>query len=99
MTKIIKIKSKKEYLYDTPEHILLCTYSYKPASIAMKAFIAASLQFNDGQSQKFAIKAFPKCSDSEQAQIKLVGKRKSIDTFINRLIAETDILKYFDIKI
>lgn len=99
MTKIVKIKSKKSYLYDTPEHIMLCTYAYKPASVAVQAFTTAVLQFNENVDQKLAIKIVPKWSDAEQATIKLIGKSKSIDTFINRLIAETCILQYFDIRL
>lgn len=99
MTKTIKIQSKKEFLYDTPEHRVLGTYAYLPASSAVKVFTKAASMFNDGRNQNLMVSVIVKYTDDQQAKIKLKGERDSVHTFLNRLIAETELLEKFDIRL
>ena len=99
MTKTIKIQSKKEFLYDTPEHCIFGTYAYCPASSAVKVFTEAALMFNDGRNPSLTVGVIVKYTDAEQAKIKLKGKRDSVHAFLNRLITETELLAKFDIRL
>ena len=99
MTKTIKIQSKREFLYDTPEHHIFGTYAYISASSAVKLFTEAALMFNDGRNQNLKVDVIVKYTDAEQAKIKLKGERDSVLTFLNRVIAETELFEKFDIRL
>ncbi len=99
MIKIIKIQSKKDYLSDTKENILFGVYSYKPASVAVKAFTMAVRNFNERVDPKLMIQIAIKYTDEEYAKIKLIGKKESIHAFINDLIVDTSILEFFDVRL
>lgn len=99
MTKTVKLTSKKQFIHNTPRDIVFGTYAYCPASSAITVFTKAADMFNSGKEQKLIIKTAVKYTNAEEAKIKISGKRISIETFINRLIAETDLLKNFDIRL
>lgn len=99
MTKTVKIKSRKTYLFDTPADIILETYEYCPAAQAVAIFTKAASIYNNGKAPELIIRIVVKHTDKTQAKIKLKGERNSIYSFINRLIAETILLDKFDIKI
>ena len=99
MTKTIKIQSKRHFCHDTPRDIAFGTYAYCPASSAVTAFTKAAFMFNDGLDSNLTIRVVVKYTDAEQAKIKLKGKRDSINTCLNRLIAETKLLQNFDIRL
>jgi hypothetical protein len=96
MTKTIKIKSKRKFLYDTLEDILFDRYKYLPASKAVKVITAAVLEFNAEKSDILIVAT--KATDDEKAKVKLTGNKRSIDNFLNRLFVETELLEHFDIK-
>lgn len=98
MTKTIKIQSKRIFLHDTTEQIVLGRYKYCPASSAVKVFTQAVAIFNHDLDPEFALGVIIKYTDQEDAKIKLKGKRQSITTFVNRVFAETDLLDHFDIR-
>lgn len=98
MTKTIVITSKKNYLHDTLENIALGTYEYIPASYAVTGFTSAVIQFNSGCDSKQTVNLVVKEVDREFADIRIKGKKDSIYLFLNRVIAETDILEKFNIK-
>ncbi len=99
MTKTIKIQSKREFLYDTPEHHIFGTYAYLSVSSAVKLFTEAAFMFNDGRNQHLMVDVIVKYTDAEQAKIKLKGERDSVRTFLNRVIAETELFEKFDIRL
>lgn len=98
MTKTIIITSKKNYLNDTIDNIMLGAYEYIPASYAVTGCISAVIQFNSGRDSKQIVNLVVKEVDREFADIKIKGKKDSIYSFLNRVIAETDILEKFNIK-
>lgn len=97
MTKTVKIISRREFLYDKPEEILSGRYRYLPASKAVKVITAAAIEFN-AQNSTEAIDVNTKATEDEKARVKLKGKKQTIDRFLNRLFAETELLDHFDIK-
>jgi len=99
MTKTIKIQSKRIFLYDTPEQILSSRYKYCPASSAVTVFTKAAFMFNDGINTELAVRIVVKYTDAERAKIKLSGKKDSVNIFINRVFAETELLDNFDIRL
>jgi hypothetical protein len=68
-----------------------------PASNAVKVITAAALEFNTEKSA--TIKVITKATEDEKAKVKLTGDIGSIDIFLNRLFAETELLNYFNIRI
>lgn len=96
MTKTIKIKSKRIFLYDSAADIWNERYKYVPASNAVKVITAAALEFNTKMSD--IIQVITKATDDEKAKVKLIGDGESINIFLNRLFAETKLLDHFDIK-
>ncbi len=96
MTKTIKIKSKREFLYDNADDVWFDRYKYLPASNAVKVITAAALEFNTEMSA--IIKVITKATDDEKAKVKLTGDRESINIFLNRLFADTKLLDHFNIK-
>ena len=97
MTKTVEIISKREFLYNTPEEILCGRYQYLPASKAVKVITTAALQFNT-QSSTETVNVSTKATEDEKAKVKLKGKKQTIENFLNRLLAETELLYHFDIK-
>lgn len=96
--KTFKIKSKYTPVIERPEDVILGTYKYTPASIAVKLITEAALEFNNGSAPELFIKVIIKYTEAEKAKIKISGKHASVERFINMLIAQTDLLKHFDIK-
>ena len=98
MTKTITMKSKREFLHDTNRDILIGRYKCVPASSGVSVFTKAVAMFNDGIDEKDHIVLTIKYAEQELAKVKLKGRKDAINTFINRLIVETDIMEYFDMK-
>ena len=98
MKKTIIITSKKNYLNDSYKNIVLGTYEYIPASNAVKGFTRAVVQFNDGRDLKQTVNLIVKEVDREFANIRLEGKKDSIYSFLNKIIADTDVLEKFNIE-
>ena len=99
MAKTIKIKSKREFLSRTPEEIIFGAYKFVPASNAATVFAKTANMYNNSHVYDFAVKVIIKRTDEMDAKIKVSGDKLSVQDFINRVITETDLLKYFDIKI
>lgn len=98
MTKTIIITSKKNYLNDTYSNIILGAYEYIPVSYAVTGFTSAVIQFNNGRDSKQTVNLVVKEVDREFADIRLKGKKDSIYSFLNQVVAETDVLEKFNIK-
>lgn len=96
--KTFKIKSKRRTVCEKPEDVILGTYKYAPASIAVKSITEEALEFNNGLAPELFIKVIIKYTEAEKAKIKISGKHASVERFINMLIAQTDLLEHFDIK-
>jgi hypothetical protein len=97
MTRTVKITSKREFLYNTPEEVVRGRYQYLPASKAVKVITAAALEFN-AQNSTETVNVSTKATEDEKAKVKLKGKKQAIEHFLNRLLAETELLYHFDIK-
>lgn len=99
MTKTITFESKPTFLNDTKEHIMLGSYKYTPASSGVKELMEAVKQFNEKMEDLLTITPCVVYVESEEAKVKLKGKKHMINLFLNVFFAETVFLEYFDVKL
>ena len=99
----LKLDSHKEY-GTSYEDIILGGFSYVPASTAIKKIISILNDYNRAvveseHQEKYIIKVKSSNAEGYRGTIILSGPRKIITSFINKLLADSDLLSHFDVQV
>ena len=99
----LKLDSHREY-GTSYEDVILGRFSYVPASTAIKKIISILNDYNkavieSGHQEKHSIKVKSSNTEDYKGTIILSGQRKVITSFINKLLADSDLLSHFDVQV
>ena len=99
----LKLDSQREY-GTSYEEVILGRFSYVPASTAIKKIISILNDYNklvieSGHQEKHIIKVKSSSTEDYKGAITLSGQRKVVTSFINKLLADSDLLSHFNVQV
>jgi hypothetical protein len=99
----LKLESHREY-GTSYEDVVLGRFSYVPASTAIKKIISILNDYNmavieSEHQEKYSIKVKSSSTENYRGTITFSGPRKVVTAFINKLLADSDLLSHFDVQV
>lgn len=99
----LKLDSHREY-GTSYEDIILGRFSYVPASTAIKQIINNLNDYNravieSGHQEKYIIKVKSSSTEDYRGTITFSGPRKVVTSFVNKLLADSNLLTHFDVQV